>query len=514
VRDFGPTSSSPRALPPAAALAVITFPCQDVSSLGDRLLLSGKRTRLVDDALAAVKARADGGAPVPFLLLENVEGLLDRSRSDGGVEVEAVIAHVLSGLDTLDYDVAYRLVDAVHIPGADGRPSPMSRPRVLMVAAHRATGVNPADLLLAQDFRCDGACAQPCGACFQRNGCPRACNAAGVWRNAKLPWLQRLGVGWDLSCYWSLPRLGVLPCFLRGNNRVHVFLSNARFGLLCLRDAVRLFGVAETWFDRLRSAKRGRSGAAGDGHRGRVWQFLGDAVYGPMFAWIGARIVDHERLAGGFDMALAEPLPGGTPAPQEAWPRAGLLLRGTLYRVKVGPAPCYAPYTPLGAYFDDVDDTPVDAAAVAFSLAKMDEAVVLAGPFRRVADRVAGLAAALDEEPPVRRSQRFCGAPPPTVRVAARPVFACGACDACLAHPRAACALSGALWAAMEGHAGAQLALRQGGAVGLVVSLRGRLGEVEGFEAATGAHRVAFYDGSKAARVRLWAEEVRVVRGE
>jgi hypothetical protein len=38
----------------------------------------------------------------------------------------------------------------------------MSRPRVLMVAAHRATGVNPADLLLAQDFRCDGACAQRC----------------------------------------------------------------------------------------------------------------------------------------------------------------------------------------------------------------------------------------------------------------------------------------------------------------------------------------------------------------
>ena len=95
-----------------------------------------------------------------------------------------------------------------------------------------------------------------------------------------------------------------------------------------------------------------------------------------------------------------------------------------------------------------------------------------------------------------------------------QPVFACGACNACLAHPRAACALAGALRAATEGHAGAQLALRRGGAVGLVVALRGRLGEVAGFEAATGAHRVAFFDGAKAAWVRLWAEEVRVVRGE
>jgi hypothetical protein len=50
--------------------------------------------------------------------------------------------------------------------------------------------------------------------------------------------------------------------------------------------------------------------------------------------------------------------------------------------------------------------------------------------------------------------------------------------------------------------------------VGLVVALRGRLGEVAGFEAATGAHRVAFFDGAQAAWVRLWAEEVRVVRGE
>ena len=499
---------------------MITFPCQDVSGQGDRLLLSGERTRLIGNALVAVRKRQDKGLPVPFLLLENVEGLLDRSHADGE-EAEAVIAHVLTALSELDYDVAYRLVDAIYIPGDDGRPSPMSRPRVLMVAAHRDTGVNPADLLLAQDFRCSGTCPQPCGACSQRAGCPRACNAEGVWRNAKLPWLQKLGVGWDLSCYWSLPRIGVLPCFLRGNSRMVVFLKNARFGLLRLRDAVRLFGVADTWFDRLRRAKRGRH----DAHRGRVWQFLGDAVYGPMFAWIGARLINYERLRGAFDMTLAKAVPGGAPAPQEAWPRAGLVLGGTLYRVSVGPAPCYAPYTPVGAYFDDVDEAPTDAAAVAFSLAKMDEAAAarrrdgctanqLAGPFRCIADHVAGLASVADEAPAARRSQRFC-APPPVVHVAVQPVFACGACDACLAVPRTTCALRAALKALQtEGHVGAQLALRQGGAVGQVVSLldRHKLGVVAAFEPTTGTHRVTFFDGSKAARVQLWAERVRLVQ--
>ena len=65
-----------------------------------------------------------------------------------------------------------------------------------------------------------------------------------------------------------------------------------------------------------------------------------------------------------------------------------------------------------------------------------------------------------------------------------------------------------------EGHAGAQLALRQGGAVGQVVSLldRHKLGVVAAFEPATGTHRVTFFDGSKAARVQLWAERVRLVQ--
>lgn len=51
------------------------------------------------------------GHPVPFLLLENVEALLNRRAVNGGY-VEADIVHIVDRLESMGYAWAYRTIDA------------------------------------------------------------------------------------------------------------------------------------------------------------------------------------------------------------------------------------------------------------------------------------------------------------------------------------------------------------------------------------------------------------------
>ena len=480
----------------------MTFPCQDVTALGERLMMDGERTRLFQDALEKVRARADAGNPVKYIVLENVEGLLNLGRQD---ESEAVIGAVLDALDNLGYDTGYRLVDSIYIARGDGRAVPMARPRVAMLATHRSISVSPADLLHAENFVCNGTCSPACGVCF----CSQYANAEAMWKSISMAELKQLGAAWDMSSYWGLPRLGVLPCFTRGNTRMAVFLNNSKFGMLRLSDAVELFGVPGDWFSCLTNPSRSR-----------VWQFLGDAVYAPMFEWIGKRIINADGLKGAFDMeALAEALPGR--APGDAWPRSGMMRGGVLYRIHTGPAPSYVPYVPVGEYFRNVEPQPVNAEAIAFSLNKMDEAAEkrrlqgvrpnkLLGPFRLILERLAGLAGpsqALEEGR--RRSGRFSAAPE-ELAVAVQPVIACGACAPCLASPRTRCILSAALGAAQKGHVGAQLTLQMANATGTRITMRDKLCEICSYEADSGSHRVKFFEADKTQRVALWTEDVTI----
>ena len=408
------------------------MPCVDVSLMGDRALMEGHYTSLFYDAMAAVKGRIVDGAPLEVLLIENVEGLLARTRGaradegegddedegGGGGEgmKEAAVESILSTLERLGYDAAWRLLRNELLPGADGEsPAPVARPRVLIVAVHRSTLINPADLLLAEDFTCCGLCAPPCGICFTYAGLPRTNDMAGVWRNAKMPFLLEMGVSVDMSGHWSLPRLGMLGCFTRSNSRQLVLLSDTQFGLLPLCDAVRLYGMDPSWFDCLR--KRPHPGSPLAHCKSQIHAFLGDAVTVPLFSWVGERIRRRRTLAGAFDMRLATPFSGAAPPPRATWPRAGLSLGGCRFAVAVGPTPKYAAFTPLGSWLTRVEAEPLDAGAVAASLAAMQRskaAKKLAGPILNILHWIAGFAApppAGASEQPVRRSGRGAASP-------------------------------------------------------------------------------------------------------
>ena len=70
------------ALPAEADLLAASFPCVDVSRAGSRQGIDGAATGLVRHVFRLLRGRR-----VPWVLLENVPGLLDRARPPGGGHV-------------------------------------------------------------------------------------------------------------------------------------------------------------------------------------------------------------------------------------------------------------------------------------------------------------------------------------------------------------------------------------------------------------------------------------------
>jgi site-specific DNA-cytosine methylase len=93
------------------------FPCQPFSSSGNRSGFEHSSGNVFE-----VISRVVAEAPPPFLLLENVMGLL--SNRDGNT-----MAHILRELVNLDYEVAWATVNAMWLGVAQ------SRPRVLFLAS-------------------------------------------------------------------------------------------------------------------------------------------------------------------------------------------------------------------------------------------------------------------------------------------------------------------------------------------------------------------------------------------
>ena len=111
------------------------FPCQDLSVAGKRAGLQGSRSGLfweIVRLLTETKAQN--------FILENVPGLL--SSNDG-----ADMATVITALDDIGFDVAWRVLDAQHFG------VPQRRRRVFIVGCLRGTGGKPAEILALSEGR-------------------------------------------------------------------------------------------------------------------------------------------------------------------------------------------------------------------------------------------------------------------------------------------------------------------------------------------------------------------------
>ena len=111
------------------------FPCQDLSVAGKRAGLQGSRSGLFWEIVRLLtETKAEN------FILENVPGLLS---SNGG----AGMATVITALDDIGFDVAWRVLDAQHFG------VPQRRRRVFIVGCLRGSGGTPAEILALSEGR-------------------------------------------------------------------------------------------------------------------------------------------------------------------------------------------------------------------------------------------------------------------------------------------------------------------------------------------------------------------------
>ena len=221
------------------------FPCQDISFIGTRAGLSGKKSGMVWEMFRLIARHKPN-----LIVMENVSNLL---RLQKGAAMRAVLAE----LEDLGYRWAYRLVDS------RGFGLPQRRLRVVILASR--TDIEPSAVLFGQHHepKFDDSIVEPD---------PRSLYGF-YWTEG------RRGVGWAKD---AVPTI-------KGGSGLGIPSPPAVYnpssgwtGTPTLTDAERLQGFDPGWTDIELPDQRVREGDR--------WRMLGNAVSVPLSTWIAGEL--------------------------------------------------------------------------------------------------------------------------------------------------------------------------------------------------------------------------------
>jgi site-specific DNA-cytosine methylase len=272
---------SVEALPKETELLVAGFPCIDVSRAGLRRGIDGQSTGLVKHVFRLLKVANDAMRPISWVLLENVEALLDRIDDQ-----PPAIAYIVQRLEELGYGSwAYRVISST------GFGVPMRRRRVFIVASMHG---DARDVLLTQGMQgCFGACKE----LFEGNVCFQCHQKQLKERNSN----SSVSFAIDLGQAMARPGEDVVPSLTTSNDRILLLLRDGRVGMLRVEDGERLQGLPEGWTRKCFPVTgEGVSGhrrmhakeADIDAHTSRRWQLIGNAVTVDVARWLGERLMN------------------------------------------------------------------------------------------------------------------------------------------------------------------------------------------------------------------------------
>jgi DNA (cytosine-5)-methyltransferase 1 len=259
-----------KGLPRDIDIVTAGFPCQDLSQAGRTAGLAGHRSGLIGEVFRLLELRKKARRAVPFVIVENVSFMLSLG---GGGAMRAIIDE----LERLGYRWAYRLVDS------NGFGLPQRRERVYLVAAAKSTGIDPADILLADD------------APFERPKTDLQSLAHGFY------WTEGFtGLGWAVDAVPTLKNGSTIGIA----SPPAVILPDGRIVKPGLRTAEMLQGFDPDW----------TQPAEAVGKRSLRWALVGNAVSVPIPQWIGGRI----NVQGQYDRSRDREFPAVGKAPRAA----------------------------------------------------------------------------------------------------------------------------------------------------------------------------------------------------
>ncbi len=262
-------------------LVTAGFPCQDLSQAGLTAGINGARSGLIDEVFRLLRGKHE----VPWILLENVPFMLQLSKG-------APLEHIVTALEKLGYDWAYRVVDT------RSTGLPQRRQRVFLLASKEG---DPRDVILSEDA---GAPQDP-----DRDS----------WRNTSCGfyWTEGLrGLGW---AYNAIPTLKAgssvgIP------SPPAIILKSGEIVTPDIVDAERFQGFPVDWTKPAVRVSRAS-------YR---WRLVGNAVSVPVAKWIGSRLMNPGRYDAEGDVELHR---------SGSWPMAAWSIGGRRYVAEVSAFP-------------------------------------------------------------------------------------------------------------------------------------------------------------------------------
>lgn len=261
---------------PGIDLLCAGFPCQDLSSVGQKKGIKGSQSSLVDEVFRILENNS-----IDWVLLENVRFMLHLRKGEA-------MRRIVSRLEDLGYRWAYRVLNS------EAFGLPQRRHRVFILASR--TG-DPRAVLLGQD--------------------------AVRLEPGPVGLDQPVGFYWTEGTYAvGLTRNGVPP--LKGGSTIGIpsppaiLLPNGFVGTPDLRDAERLQGFPADWTIAAEETSK----------RAPRWKLVGNAVTVPVAEWIGHRLTDHCEF---------EEMP--TEVVGRHWPTAAWCWKGKRFQSAVSDSP-------------------------------------------------------------------------------------------------------------------------------------------------------------------------------
>lgn len=266
-------------LPEGTDILCAGFPCQDISTIGVKVGLSGDRSSLVREVFRLLREHE-----VEWVIFENVSNMLHLRKGEA-------IQTIVEELEQLGYNWAYRMIDSLAFV-------PQKRRRVFVVASLHN---NPADVLLSGNSLHElgnissDAFVEPCGFYWTEGK-----YAIGLYQNA----IPTLKVGSSIGIP-SPPAIA---------------FPDGTIGSPDIRDAERLQGFPVDWTKPAEEVTKSS---------GR-WKLVGNAVTVDVAAWIAKKIIEPETYDSSNDCQLVG---------AHKWPSAAWGGNGKRYAAEVSPFP-------------------------------------------------------------------------------------------------------------------------------------------------------------------------------
>lgn len=265
------------------------FPCQDLSSIGQKNGISGSQSSLIDEVFRILKV-----SDIDLVVVENVRFMLHLNKGEA-------MTRVVTGFERLGYKWAYRVVNSL----AFGVPQ--RRHRVFFVASKTR---DPRDILLSDNFL------EP------------------TEQGGGLTLDDHIGFYWTEGAYAAGLSRNAIPPLKAGStigipSPPAILFPSGLVGTPDIRDAERLQGFEADWT--LPAEEFGRASLR--------WRLLGNAVTVPVAEWVAERIQSPKA----YDSSKDRPLEG-------KWPNAAWSMGDGRFRAECSDWPASREFIPIGDF--------------------------------------------------------------------------------------------------------------------------------------------------------------------